>query len=49
MTTPGYPVAERGAAFAGKQVIELPLLAERAFLPDLEAVDWSRTESFTLL
>jgi acetylornithine aminotransferase len=41
VTTPGYPVAERGAAFAGKRVIELPLLAERGFLPDLDAVDWS--------
>ena len=42
VTTPGYPVAERGAAFAGKQVLELPLVAERGFLPDLDAVDWSR-------
>jgi aspartate/methionine/tyrosine aminotransferase len=42
VTTPGYPVAERGAAFAGKRVLELPLLAERGFLPDLDAVDWSR-------
>ena len=42
VTTPGYPVAERGAAFAGKQVLELPLVAERGFLPDLAAVDWSR-------
>jgi succinyldiaminopimelate transaminase len=42
VTTPGYPVAERGAAFAGKQVLELPLLAERDFLPDLDVVDWSR-------
>ena len=42
VTTPGYPVAERGAAFAGKQVLELALLAERGFLPDLDAVDWSR-------
>jgi acetylornithine aminotransferase len=42
VTTPGYPVAERGAAFAGKQVLELPLLSERDFLPDLGAVDWSR-------
>jgi succinyldiaminopimelate transaminase len=42
VTTPGYPVAERGAAFAGKQVLELPLLAERDFLPDLDALDWSR-------
>src|SRR3954466_13773664 len=46
VTAPGYPVAERGAAFAGKDVIELPLLAERGFLPDLDAVDaatWERT------
>ena len=43
---PAYPVAERGAAFAGKQVVELPLAAERGFLPDLDAVDaatWERT------
>jgi len=46
LTTPGYPVPERGAAFAGKQVVELPLLAEHGFLPDLDAVDaatWART------
>ncbi len=46
VTTPGYPVAERGAAFAGKQVIELSLEAGRGFLPDLGAVDaatWDRT------
>ena len=46
VTTPGYPVAERGAAFAGKQVLELELAPERGFLPDLDAVDaatWDRT------
>jgi acetylornithine aminotransferase len=46
VTAPGYPVAERGAAFAGKQVLELPLGPERGFLPDLDAVDgptWDRT------
>jgi succinyldiaminopimelate transaminase len=46
VTAPAYPVAERGAAFAGKQVFELPLAAERGFLPDLGAVDaatWART------
>jgi N-succinyldiaminopimelate aminotransferase len=36
---PGYPVYERGAVFAGKQVLELPLREERGFLPDLDAVD----------
>jgi acetylornithine aminotransferase len=38
VTTPGYPVAERGALFAGREVVELPLTAERAFLPDLDAL-----------
>jgi acetylornithine aminotransferase len=43
---PSYPVYERGAVFAGKEVVELPLHAERGFLPDLEAVPadvWART------
>jgi acetylornithine aminotransferase len=43
---PSYPVYERGAVFAGKQVVELPLHAERGFLPDLDAVPadvWART------
>ena len=40
--TPSYPVYERGAVFAGKQVLELPLRAENGFLPDLEGVDWTR-------
>ena len=42
---PAYPVYERGAAFAGKSVLELPLRAERGFLPDLDAVPadkWAR-------
>jgi succinyldiaminopimelate transaminase len=34
---PAYPVYERGAVFAGKQVVELPLRAP-GFLPDLDAV-----------
>ena len=43
---PSYPVYERGAVFAGKEVVELPLRAADGFLPDLEAVGadvWSRT------
>jgi acetylornithine aminotransferase len=43
--TPGYPVPERGALFAGKQVLDLPLLEEHGFLPDLDAVPaatWAR-------
>ncbi|MEN3313327.1 MAG: N-succinyldiaminopimelate aminotransferase [Actinomycetota bacterium] len=37
-TEPGYPVPERGAAFAGADVLQLPLLEENGFLPDLDAV-----------
>lgn len=40
VTTPGYPVAERGALFAHRNVVALPLSAARAFLPDLDAVPW---------
>jgi succinyldiaminopimelate transaminase len=41
VTSPGYPVAERGALFAGRTVEQLPLLAERGFLPDLDGIDWT--------
>jgi succinyldiaminopimelate transaminase len=36
---PAYPVYERGALFAGKRVLELPLREQAGFLPDLDAVD----------
>jgi acetylornithine aminotransferase len=39
---PSYPVYERGALFAGKRVIELPLTEGNAWLPDLSGVDWDR-------
>jgi acetylornithine aminotransferase len=45
-TEPGYPVPDRGAAFAGADVEQLTLDEENAFLPDLDAVDedtWRRT------
>jgi len=44
-TEPGYPVPDRGAAFAGADVLQLPLLEENRFLPDLDAVvaeTWER-------
>ncbi|MBJ7329478.1 MAG: aminotransferase class I/II-fold pyridoxal phosphate-dependent enzyme [Solirubrobacteraceae bacterium] len=41
-TTPGYPVPARGGAFAGAEVVELELTAERDWLPDLDEIDWSR-------
>jgi acetylornithine aminotransferase len=40
VTTPGYPVPARGAAFAGAEVMELRLQPEHGWLPDLDAVDW---------
>ena len=45
-TQPGYPVALRGARFAGGQVVELPLHESNGFLPDLDAIaaeTWRRT------
>jgi acetylornithine aminotransferase len=39
---PAYPVYERGALFAGKRVLELPLREESGWLPSLEGVDWDR-------
>ncbi len=41
VTVPGYPVAERGALFAHREVVEVPLTAERDFLPDLDAIPWA--------
>jgi acetylornithine aminotransferase len=44
-TEPGYPVPDRGAAFAGADVEQLALLQQNGFLPDLDAVDeetWER-------
>jgi succinyldiaminopimelate transaminase len=44
-TEPGYPVPERGAAFAHAEVLRLPIREEHGFLPDLDAVDeetWAR-------
>jgi N-succinyldiaminopimelate aminotransferase len=44
-TQPGYPVPDRGATFAGAEVVQLPLHESQGFLPDLEAVadeTWER-------
>jgi succinyldiaminopimelate transaminase len=46
---PAYPVYERGAAFAGKAVLPLPLEAGRGFLPDLGAVDAATWDRVALL
>ncbi len=39
VTEPGYPVQERGALFAGANVVRVPLLEEHGFLPDLDSLD----------
>ena len=39
---PGYPVYERGARFAGREVVPMPLDAEHGWLPDLDALPWER-------
>jgi succinyldiaminopimelate transaminase len=44
-TEPGYPVPDRGAAFAGAEVVRLPLLEENGFLPALDSISdetWER-------
>ena len=45
LPAPGYPVPERGALFAGREVVEAPLLAERGFLPDLDALPRRRARA----
>lgn len=45
VTTPGYPVPERGARFAGAGVVRIPLDPQGGWLPDLSALDaaaWRR-------
>ena len=41
VTDPGYPVPERGGAFAHAEIVRLPLLEENGFLPDLDAIEES--------
>lgn len=36
--SPGYPVPERGAAFAGAEAVPIPLSAAHGWLPDLDAL-----------
>jgi acetylornithine aminotransferase len=43
---PGYPVYERGALFAGAEVVAVPLREDHGWLPDLDAFD--RWDELTL-
>ncbi len=38
-TVPGYPVMATHAKYLGGEVVDIPLLEENAFLPDLEKID----------
>ena len=45
--SPAYPVYERGALFAGAEVVTLPLREEHGWLPDLDAFDrWDELALF---
>jgi LL-diaminopimelate aminotransferase len=46
---PGYAPYTRGAALAGAEVYAFPLLAERNFLPDLDAIPTDVAERATLM
>src|SRR5262249_18335450 len=44
---PGYPVYERGALFAGAEVVAVPLREENGWLPDLDRFDrWDELALF---
>lgn len=49
VTTPGYPVGARGALFAGREVVELPLDPASGWLPDLGALPASTLSRLGLL
>jgi acetylornithine aminotransferase len=49
VTAPGYPVAARGALFAGREVVEIPLDPASGFLPDLDALDRGTLDRLGLL
>ena len=47
VSEPGYPVYERGALFAGAEVVAVPLREKTGWLPDLDAFDrWDELALF---
>jgi N-succinyldiaminopimelate aminotransferase len=48
-TEPGYPVPDRGAVFAGGEVVQLPLHESHGFLPDLDLVDQDTWEQAAIV
>lgn len=49
MTVPGYPVMGTHAGFLGGEVVNLPLLEENNFLPDLKTIDTKIIERTKIL
>ena len=49
VTAPGYTIPERGARYIGTDVLRLPLSEDRAFLPDLDALDTATLERTAIL
>jgi LL-diaminopimelate aminotransferase len=49
MTVPGYPVMGTHASYLGGEVVNLPLLEENNFLPDLKSIDPKIVERTKLL
>lgn len=47
--SPGYPVYRSGAIFAGAEVVEMPLRAENAWLPDFDAIPAAAVDRAKLL
>jgi LL-diaminopimelate aminotransferase len=43
-TVPGYPVMATHARYLGGEVVDIPLLEENGFLPDLEKIDPAQAE-----
>jgi succinyldiaminopimelate transaminase len=47
--SPGYPVPDRGARFAGRTVVPLPLRSEDGYLPGLDALSTATLDRLGLL
>ena len=47
--SPGYPVYSASTIFAGGEPLEMPLLKENNFLPELEAIDKTKIEKIKLM
>ncbi len=46
---PGYPIFEVGPALCGAKIVHYPLLEERGYLPDLDAIDLALAQKAKLM